>query len=102
MDNDEIGVMAYNKCSSHYVKTSSIEKLLLSSINEICKVLNEFIERVEVNHHMTQQIDLYFNFIGQVPATDNGTSYFCNYMTEFFFSCIFRLLSSIIGSEPKP
>ena len=188
----------YNKCSSHYVKTSSLEKLLLSSINEICtyvrnnenefvrqvmllsdfnhekevrdgkkrllevekrlielnkiikklyednvsgriherqfqslmadydeeqtilekeraeleamlsasksealradkfvrlvrryteveeldkKVLNEFIERVEVHqgvgsrYHMTQQIDVYFNFIGQfqVPATENDT-----------------------------
>ena len=42
-------------------------------------MLNEFIERVEVHqgvgsrYHMTQQIDVYFNFIGQfqVPATEN-------------------------------
>lgn len=44
------------------------------------KVLNEFIESVEVHqglgsrYHMTQQIDVYFNFIGQfqVPATENN------------------------------
>ena len=40
----------YNKCSSHYVKTSSLEKLLLSSINEICTYVrnneNEFVRQV--------------------------------------------------------
>lgn len=45
--------MAYNrfqKCSPHYVKTSSLEKLLLSAISEVCGYVmeneNEFVRQV--------------------------------------------------------
>lgn len=40
----------YNRCSSHYIKTSSLEKLILTAINEVCRYVidneNEFVRQV--------------------------------------------------------
>ncbi len=59
-------------CTMHFIKTSTVEKLVLTAIREVSAYVreDEFIEKVVVHEadkstgDRRQKVDIYFNFIG--------------------------------------